>query len=127
MIPFLSPFILSLLGGRFKWLADLLAIGTLIIAAWGAWNLWLHFHDSNVIEKHDNKITAETMKTDFEAKLEAADQRAKDQATISANQEERNDEIRKAPDSKPSAARNALNCDRMRRQGKDTSGIAACR
>lgn len=83
-------------------------------------------YDQGIIERHDDKITRKTQATDFEAKLEAADQRARDQATITADERSRSDEIRKAPDSKPSAARVRLNCERLRRAGQDTSRIAAC-
>lgn len=83
-------------------------------------------YDQSIIDRHDDKITRKTQTTDFEAKLEAADQRARDQAIITADERNRSDEIRKAPDSKPSAARVRLNCERLRRAGQDTSRIAAC-
>lgn len=82
---------------------------------------------NSIIKSHDAAISTKTLKTDAVAKEDAATQRADDTAAITKAEEERNDEIRKAPDSKPAAARNRLNCDRMRRQGTDTSGFPECR
>lgn len=83
-------------------------------------------YDRSVIERHDDKITRKTQATDFKAKLDAAEQRARDQATIDENERNRTDEIRKAPDSKPSAARNRLNCERLRRAGQNTASLPEC-
>lgn len=77
MIPFLSPFILRLLGGRFKWLADILAIALLIGAVWGAWSLWLHFHDKDVIAKHETEVQADVVDATSEAGAAADAEAAK--------------------------------------------------
>ena len=98
----------------------------LVVLLLGALGVAKCSYDRSVIKEHDAEITRKTTETDFEAKLEAADQRARDQAIITADERKRSDEIRKAPDSKPSAARVRLNCERMRRAGQDTSRIAAC-
>lgn len=96
----------------------------LVLAAFGVAKC---SYDRAVIAEHDAEITRKTTETDFEAKLDAADQRARDQAGIADDERKRSDAIQKAPDSKPSAARNALNCERLRRAGTDTSRLAACR
>ena len=83
-------------------------------------------YDRSIIREHDAEITKRTTETDFKAQLEAADQRARDQAIISTDERNRQDEIRKATDSKPSDASLRLNCARLRRAGQDTSGIATC-
>jgi hypothetical protein len=83
-------------------------------------------YDRSIIKNHDAKITNETLKTDAVAKENAAVERADDIQTINQAEKERTDAIRKATDSKPSAARNAINCERLRRAGKDTAGLPAC-
>lgn len=114
------------------WLVAKTGIDALIIKLWLFIALMLVVglgkcaYDKGIIAKHDAKITAETVKTDFEAKLDAADRRARDSATIQEDERLRHDAIEQAPDSKPAAARNALNCERLRRAGQDTSRIAAC-
>lgn len=114
------------------WLVAKTGIDALIIKLWLFIALMLVVglgkcaYDKGIIAKHDAKITRETMETDFKAKLEAADHRARDQASIANDERKRSDAIQKAPDSKPAAARNALNCERLRRAGQDTSRIAAC-
>lgn len=67
MIPFLSPFLFRLLGPRFKWLADILAIAAIIAAVWGAAALWLHFHDRKVIADHEEAIKTEIIEVQSEA------------------------------------------------------------
>lgn len=83
-------------------------------------------YDRSIIKAHDDGITRKTLETDFEAKLQAADERARDQAEIATQERKRQDEIRKATDSKPSAPRNRLNCERLRRSGADTSRFPEC-
>lgn len=58
MIPLLSPFILRLIGGRFKWLADLLAILLLVVIVIGGWKTWLHFHDRRVSAEYEASVQA---------------------------------------------------------------------
>lgn len=98
----------------------------LVLLVIGALGLAKCSYDRSIIKEHDAEITRKTQTTDFKAQLEAADQRARDQAEITASERSRSDEIRKAPDSKPSAVRQRLNCERLRRAGQDTSRIAAC-
>ncbi len=81
----------------------------------------------SIITKHDALITAKTMKIDDVAKENAATERAADTSATYKAEKERNDAINKAHDSKPSAARNALNCERLRRKGANTDSFSSCR
>lgn len=83
-------------------------------------------YDRGVIEDHDAAVTAKTVQVDGKAKERAAEERGEDKAQIDQAEKERSDAIKKAPDSGPSAASIRLNCERLRRAGKDTSRIAAC-
>lgn len=102
-----------------SWLTTALAALALL---WGAKALY----ERSVIREHDAKVTAKTTATDAKAKIEAADQRATDTATNAQAEKERSDAINQAVDGKPSDASVRLNCERMRKAGKDTSRIAAC-
>jgi hypothetical protein len=83
-------------------------------------------YDRSVVREHDAKVTAKTTATDAKAKIEAAEQRATDTAANAQAEKERSDAINQAVDGKPSDASVRLNCERMRKSGKDTSRIAAC-
>ena len=102
-----------------SWVATALATIALL---WGAKALY----DRSVIREHDARVTTKTIATDATAKIEAAEQRATDTATIAQSEKERSDAINQAVDGKPSDASVRLNCERMRKSGKDTSRIAAC-
>jgi len=114
------------------WLAELLGVRALFVKIGlfvlliGALGVAKYSYDRSIIKEHDAEITKRTVETDFKAQLEAADQRARDQATIATDERNRQDEIRKATDSKPSDASIRANCERLRRAGKDTSRLAAC-
>lgn len=84
-------------------------------------------YDRNLIADHDAKVTTKTLTTDTKAKADAAEQRGADTIAIDTAEKERNDAINAAPAARPDDARNRLNCDRLRRAGKDTSGYPACR
>jgi hypothetical protein len=83
-------------------------------------------YDRGIIKDHDADVTAETVKTDGAAKEKAAEERGADKATIDKAEKDRSDAINQATDGKPSDASIRLNCERLRRAGKDTSRIAAC-
>lgn len=83
-------------------------------------------YDRRLIADHDAKVTQKTLTTDTKAKDKAADQRVTDTLAIDAAQKGRDNEIAKAPAARPDDARNRLNCERLRRAGKDTSGYPAC-
>lgn len=102
-----------------SWLTTAL---TVIALLWGAKAMY----ERSVIREHDAKITAKTTATDAKAKIEAADQRAIDAVANAQAEKERTDAINQAVDGKPSDASVRLNCERMRKSGKDTSRIAAC-
>lgn len=102
-----------------SWLTTaLLALALL----WGAKAMY----ERSVIREHDAKITAKTTATDAKAKIEAAERRATDTATNAQAEKERSDAINQAVDGKPSDASVRLNCERMRKAGKDTSRLTAC-
>lgn len=84
-------------------------------------------YDGRVVERHETKVTAKTQRTDTAAKDEAAAQRATDTITINQAEKERKDAIHAKPAERPDAARNRLNCDRLRRAGLDTASFAECR
>lgn len=84
-------------------------------------------YERSIVAAHDAEIESRILNVDVVAKEQAAIQRADDTAIITKAEKERNDEIRKATDSQPSAARNKLNCERLRKAGTDTSGLPACR
>lgn len=83
-------------------------------------------YDRRLIADHDAKVTQKTLTTDTKAKDKAAEQRVTDTLAIDAAQKGRDDEIAKAPHGKPSDAAVRLGCERLRKAGTDTSGIAAC-
>ncbi len=102
-----------------SWLTTaLLALALL----WGAKAMY----ERSVIREHDAKITAKTTATDAKAKIEAAERRATDTATNAQAEKERSDAINQAVDGAPSDASVRLNCERMRKAGKDTSRLTAC-
>lgn len=84
-------------------------------------------YDRRVVADHDAKVTGKALRTDAAAKDEAAAQRARDTISINQAEKERNDAINSEPAGRPDAARNRLNCQRLRRAGLDTSGFAECR
>lgn len=84
-------------------------------------------YDGRVIEKHEAKVTGRTLSIDAKAKDAAAEQRARDSITIDTAEKERNDAIHSKPAGSPDAARNRLNCDRLRRAGFNPSDFAECR
>lgn len=57
----------------------------------------------------------------------AADQRLADTVAVNRQEQELLNAIADTPDSAPDATRVQLGCERLRRAGRDTSGIAACR
>lgn len=83
-------------------------------------------YDRDLIERHDAAVTDKTLRTDTKAKEEASERRSEDAISIGEAKKGRDDAIRKAPEGRPDDARNRLNCERLRRQGTDTSGLAAC-
>ncbi len=96
MIPFLSPFILRLIGGKLKWLADLLAVLAIVAVLVGGWNLWLHFHDKGVIADHEAGVTAQVEIVTDEASEEADAEEAARQAEFEAEQAKAKKEIEDA-------------------------------
>jgi hypothetical protein len=84
-------------------------------------------YDGRIVAEHDAKVTGKTLRTDTAAKDEAAAQRATDTITIHQAEKERKDAIHAKPAERPDAARNRLNCQRLRRAGIDTGSFAECR
>lgn len=126
MIPILGPFLAARLSNSFKPFAGLISWLIVIAFILCGWQIAVHVHDANVIERHDNKVTSKTLKTDSAAKVEAAFQRGRDEAQISNNERIRNEAINNGPANKPSDASIRANCQRLQRAGRDTSRIAVC-
>lgn len=83
-------------------------------------------YDRSVIKNYEAETSGKIIKTNAEAQGAAAEQRVNDTLSTQAAKDQRDDEIRKAPDRAPSAASVRLGCERLRRAGKDTSGLAPC-
>ncbi len=98
MIPFLSPFILRLLGGRFKWLADLIAIAVILAFVAAPVGLWLHFHDRSVIADHEAAIKTEIINATSEASADANAATAKAETKFNTGQEKSRKDIQDAKD-----------------------------
>lgn len=73
------------------------------------------------------KAETKVARKDAQASGKAADDRAAETIAINKQEEGARDAIRQAPDTRPSPAAVAHNCDRLRRAGKDLSTIPACR
>lgn len=84
-------------------------------------------YDRDLIADHDAAMTEKTLRTDAAARDEAADQRARDTIAIDTAEKERQDAIQNGQAGRPDAARNRLNCDRLRRAGIATSDFPECR
>ena len=125
MIPgFLIRAAAALVGPR--WAKPVAAAAMVIAVGLLLWGI-IRAHDGRVIADHEAKVTGKTMQTDAAAKDEAANQRARDTITINDRERDRNDAINSEPTGRPDAARNRLNCQRLRTAGVDTSGFAECR
>lgn len=124
-LPFLFPFILRLLGGRFKWLAHLLSYAIVIAAIGGAvygaycW-AWDRGRDHERAEW--NKEVAKVRKARTEAMQRASEADAKRAAEGAKPIIEKRKEIDNAtanlPDQSPSARQRARGCAELRRQGR---------
>lgn len=125
MIALIATFLMTKtsLGPRAAKLASWTALAALVIAIL---EIGKCTYDRRLIADHDAKVTQKTLTTDTKAKDKAADQRVTDTLAIDAAQKGRDNEIAKAPAARPDDARNRLNCERLRRAGKDTSGYPAC-
>lgn len=97
------------------------------LLAYAALSIGKCTYDRRIIADHDSKVTQRTLTTDGKAKDEAAAQRARDLISIDQAEKERNDAIHSKPAERPDAARNRLNCERLRRAGLDTADFAECR
>ena len=98
MIPFLSPFILRLIGGKLKRLADVLAVISIIAVLVGGWNLWLHFHDKDVVKDYEAGVQADVVDTTTKAEVEADAAAAKYEADFIKKQAKEIKEIQDAKD-----------------------------
>lgn len=125
MISLIATFLMTKtsLGPKAAKLASWAALAALVIAILAIGKCT---YDRRLIADHDAKVTQKTLTTDTKAKDKAADQRVTDTLAIDAAQKGRDNEIAKAPAARPDDARNRLNCERLRRAGKDTSGYPAC-
>lgn len=120
---FLLKFAGRLVGERFaKAFAVILMAGALLLLlAVGKCT-----YDKKLIDRHEAETGAAIIEQNADALAEAAEQRAKDTAAIETAEEGRNHEIEKAAPGRTSDAAARLACERLRRSGQDTSGIARC-
>ncbi|MBD3744578.1 MAG: hypothetical protein IE932_00020 [Sphingopyxis terrae] len=109
-----------------RWARPVAAVGLALAAVLLLWGAKCTY-DGRVISEHDAKVTGKTLQIDAAAKDEAAEQRAHDTISITEAERERNEAINSEPAGRPDAARNRLNCQRLRTAGVDTSGFAECR
>lgn len=68
----------------------------------------------------------EAMKTNEKANANAADDRVADAEQVLELKEELTDAVAEVPDDVPDTVAVALGCERLRRQGTDTTAIPAC-
>lgn len=125
MISLIATFLMTKTGLGPK-AAKLASWGAIILLAVAILAIGKCTYDRRLIADHDAKVTQKTLAIDTKAKDKAADQRVTDTLAIDAAQKGRDNEIAKAPAARPDDARNRLNCERLRRAGKDTSGYPAC-
>jgi hypothetical protein len=92
-----------------------LALAALALAAFALLALLKRCYDGAVIDRHQAKVEAQAAK----ARERAADERASDAATDSANEKELHDAIDSAPKGgELSPAAHALACQRLRKLGR---------
>jgi len=83
--------------------------------------------DSRLEYEAERAITNAKLLEDAAASKDtAAAERLRDALTISKAEGELVHALRKVPDEQPDAVRIKLGCERLRRQGKNTSSIPAC-
>lgn len=121
---FLIKLASAIVGNR---LAKAAAWALIVVAAIALLLIAKAAYDRDLIADHDAAVTEKTLRTDAAAKDEAADQRARDTIAIDTAEKERQDAIQNGQAGRPDAARNRLNCDRLRRAGIATSDFAECR
>lgn len=124
MIPvFLLKFAGRLVGERFaKAFSWVLVAGlVLVLLAVGKCS-----YDKAVISDYEAETGAVIIEQNADALADAAEQRTKDEAAVRTAEEARNHEIAKADKARTTDAAARLACERLRRSGQDTSGIARC-
>lgn len=124
MIPlFLLKFAGSLVGERFakafSWVL-IVAVFALALAVGKC------TYDKSVISGYEAETGAVIIEQNADALADAAEQRTKDEAAVRTAEEDRNHEIEKAAPARTADAAARLACERLRRSGQDTSGIARC-
>lgn len=103
-------FLLNLLG---KSRTVLLGIAALVLLAGGLYACGRH-DGWNAHKADEAKRTKAAEKRNASAKSQADLQRPKDQASVAQREKDLRDAYQSTPDSKPSAARVALACERLR-------------
>lgn len=124
MIPlFLLKFAGRLVGERFaKAFSWVLIVGlVLVLLAVGKCS-----YDKAVISDYEAETGAVIIEQNADALADAAEQRTKDEAAVRTAEEDRNHEIEKAAPARTTDAAARLACERLRRSGQDTSGVARC-
>jgi hypothetical protein len=130
VIGFLLPFALKLVGQKWAkaaaWAMAILAAILALVAVWGIVKLFVHRHDSHVIEQHDTAQENTVLKKELPAVQQSAEQRATDTTTIQQQKEE----IRHVETAPPSGdgltPRQRRGCVILRQQGARLADHPPC-
>lgn len=117
---------LGLSQGRAEKVAPWAVAALLFVSAAAGGLLWLHFHDRQVVAHATDKGNVDQLQHQVKADAKAADQRLKDAAAQTQQQEAYRDAIDKP---KPGDAVDPdvrLACEQLRRSGQDTTRLPAC-
>lgn len=135
MLLLFAPLLAKIGFGRFAAAASkALSVLLIVVAVIAA--LWFWGHTRYRAGVHDERARAELaleqanrrfLEQKARADQLAADRRLADTVAVNRQEKELLDAIEDTPDSAPDATRVALGCERLRRAGRDTSRIAACR
>lgn len=97
----------------------------LMVAAAGAFSLWLHFHDAGVVERHISAANNQTLSQTITANETAAAEELADQKTISDLQRSYDDALNNPPPGASPDPRKRLDCQRLRRAGYREADLPA--
>lgn len=97
-----------------------------LTALWGAWQVFDHFNDRAAIEQDKLESNNAVLEKQIEAREAAAAERVRNAETNSETERAYDDAILfpKAGDSDDAGVR--LACERLRRDGQDTTSIPGC-
>lgn len=75
-----------------------------VLLAWGLWAVWLGKHDAEVIDRHEEGVTAEVERKDTAGDTAARETAAAEKSTV----ERQNDQARKAAEKSDDPLRDGL-------------------